>query len=296
MYSENAVVNLGQKVFIKGLGRLGLSLAMRSQQLGMAVCALYRSQDERQRALVYLSEKTLLAEHDAAPSAEDIVFLTVPDRHLEQAAREALGYSEARYTVVHCSGAAGPAALAPVPPERAVAAHPYQTFPVPSPDSFERAPWLVESGNHQAAERVRLFIGLLGSIPVTAPPMDEKTRALYHASAVVASNTLTGLVHTARELCLAAGVSPAEFLPAIMHTSLTNALAAVEQPSLPLSGPVIRADIPTIKRHISCLYDNPILLRQYILLSEVLLSAAARMGMVDKSFAERLAEVFHANS
>jgi predicted short-subunit dehydrogenase-like oxidoreductase (DUF2520 family) len=76
-------------------------------------------------------------------------------------------------------------------------------------------------------------------------------RPLYHAAAVMASNYVAALLHSAEHLMQLAGVPAGEArraLAPLVQTSLDNVLAV--GPAGALTGPVVRGDAVTITRHL----------------------------------------------
>ena len=81
---------------------------------------------------------------------------------------------------------------------------------------------------------------------------DDK-RALYHASAVVASNHLVALLGQAERIAAQAGV-PFEALLDLVGSTLANVVEL--GPASALTGPAARGDTATIRRHVEALDET----------------------------------------
>jgi predicted short-subunit dehydrogenase-like oxidoreductase (DUF2520 family) len=95
---------------------------------------------------------------------------------------------------------------------------------------------------------------LARSIGLTPVPIAADKKALYHAAAVFASNYLVTLEGVAEGLLEKAGLSATEAREALgplMRVSLENALGV--GPERALTGPIVRADLDTIQRHLESL-------------------------------------------
>ncbi len=171
--------------------------------------------------------------------------------------------------LMHCAGSLGREVFDDAVLDRSwrtAAAHPFQTFADrTSAAAFDGIAWGVEA---DAAERPTLahWIADLGG---SAHFFDGPTaggKALYHAAAVAASNVMVASVELARALSAAADIPASKFLAPIMRQSLGNALAALDEDGGPLgvlTGPIVRGDVATIRRHMKALQDEPELRRAF---------------------------------
>jgi len=183
------------------------------------------------------------------------ILIAVPDSALEAVAAMLALESG---IVLHTCGAQGPEALRSLA-ERGVscgAIHPLQTISDPESGAaaLDGAAFAI-SGDAPAlawAERIaRAANGRILRIPAGRRP-------LYHAAAVLASNSITALLSAAQGLLIAAEVDPEEALRALgplARTSLENALR--QGPVAALTGPIERGDVSTISAHLAALDNIP---------------------------------------
>jgi predicted short-subunit dehydrogenase-like oxidoreductase (DUF2520 family) len=285
-----------QKVGIVGTGRLGLSLAL---ALGDTVAWIVgRSEQGRQRAGEILQESCIYADIKLVSAPAEYVVLAVSDTALAGVAEQCAAHWQeqlAGRVVLHCSGALDRKILETCALVGAgtPVVHPYQTFAAPSAGIFRGIAWGVEALPEERAAAVE-FVEHLGGKPFLLSESTLGHKPLYHASAVIASNYLTMLVSLAADAATTAGISPGDFLPAIMRTTLENSLAAIKEENriFPLTGPVARADIATITSHLQHLRPHAHLLRAYCRLGIATTELAGRRGILDEQQQQRILDLF----
>lgn len=213
----------------------------------------------------------------------DITFLTVSDRNINKVAEElAVVYNQTDEikTVIHCSGALGLDELSSCKAAgmHAVAAHPFQTFIGEDTNALQGIAWGIECEQDDEVP-VKALVGSLGGIPVILSAETRANKALYHASAVVASNFVTMLVEVAREFAIAAGINDM-FLAPIIRQAVENSLETLHTNSpLPLTGPIARVDITTLQRHHDALANTP-LGELYSILSQATANVAFHNNLI----------------
>jgi predicted short-subunit dehydrogenase-like oxidoreductase (DUF2520 family) len=119
-------------------------------------------------------------------------------------------------------------------------------------------------------------------------------RALYHASAVLASNYVVTLLKLASDLWLRFGYDRATALQALLPL-LRGAVVNLETLGLPaaLTGPVARGDVESVRRHIEALAQAaPELLGVYTTLGNETVPVALAGSGLDEETAARLRELF----
>jgi predicted short-subunit dehydrogenase-like oxidoreductase (DUF2520 family) len=114
---------------------------------------------------------------------------------------------------------------------------------------------------------------LVGDLGGDAYDVPDDRRVLYHAGLAVASNAAGAAVAVARKLLLAARIDdPTPFLQPLVEASVANVLSRGADA---LTGPVVRGDAGTIRRHLRDLEaDLPVLLDAYRALTSVVLDQA----------------------
>jgi predicted short-subunit dehydrogenase-like oxidoreductase (DUF2520 family) len=183
------------------------------------------------------------------------VFLTVPDGAVESfaAAIAAAGDLPAAVAFVHCSGALGLSALAPLGKDHSVGSfHPLQSFPEPRPpDAFDGSVVAVDASTAMLLRRLERLARDLGARPRRVSDAD---RVVYHAAAVFASNYLVVLAAEAVEMLRTIGWTEREAtngLIPLMEGVLDE--VARRGPDAALTGPIRRGDSQTVNRHLEAL-------------------------------------------
>ena len=246
------------RIHLIGAGKLGRTLGRlwRDQLEIGAVVTRSASSAHEAAAFIGAGDPTTLDAVTTLPAA-DFWLLATPDDALD-----ALAYTLAATrsdwsgtVVLHCSGAASSALLAPLADAGAsiASAHPVHSFADPQQSLTTFAgTWCVMEGARTATDALAPLFAAIGARPFTAERCDK---ALYHASTAMASNLLVALLHQAEKaLCDAIGLNPSQardmLAPLGRHT-LDNyfrngAVAA-------LTGPVARGDLQTVTRHLEAL-------------------------------------------
>ena len=180
-----------------------------------------------------LAEADLLA---GESEAADLVLLSVPDAAIADAAR---GIAVGPW-VAHVSGATRLSVLAPH--RRRFSVHPLQTFTrARGPEQLDGAWAAVTGETADARDRAVWLATALGLRPF---PLDDASRALYHAGAAMASNFLVTLYRCAALACERAGAPPEALVP-LMRRTIENGFE--------LTGPIARGDAATIDAHLAAL-------------------------------------------
>jgi predicted short-subunit dehydrogenase-like oxidoreductase (DUF2520 family) len=218
-----------------------------------------------------------------------VIILAVRDDAIKPLA-ETLARSEAieqRHVVLHLSGAQGQEALGPLVSSRAALGsfHPLQTIvePEQTPQRLKGA-WAAVEGMPRAIEAGEQLARDLGMRPFR---IATKSKAMYHAGAVFASNYLVVVEAVAQRLLRHAGLSDADAWAALrplVEGTFEN-LTRYE-PREALTGPVVRGDTATIKRHLESLTLDDAKL--YRALGRAALELAQKQGM-DEQTAEKVA-------
>jgi predicted short-subunit dehydrogenase-like oxidoreductase (DUF2520 family) len=176
---------------------------------------------------------------DTGAGEPDAVLLCVPDRAIAEVAREI----EQGPWLAHVSGATPLAALDPH--VRRFGLHPLQTLTLRrGPEQLDGAWGAVTAESEDALEVATWLAETLGLRPFA---LDDGTRALYHAGAVVASNYLVTLRRAAGALLEAAGAPP-EALDPLMRRVLDN--------DFELTGPIERGDWETVELHLEAIHAS----------------------------------------
>jgi predicted short-subunit dehydrogenase-like oxidoreductase (DUF2520 family) len=175
-----------------------------------------------------------------AAAGTDLLVLATPDDRVRDVAR---AVEPVPTTVVaHLAGSLGLGALAPHP--RRAAVHPLVALPSPELGAKRLVgAWFAVAGDPLAHDVVRALRGRGFEVA-------DADRPTYHAAAVIASNHLVALLGQVERLGAAAGV-PFEAYLDLVRATVDNVAAL--GPAAALTGPAVRGDEATIRRHLRAL-------------------------------------------
>ncbi len=243
------------RVAIAGAGNLGAALARSLLQAGYAIEAVVA---RSRRASLRKAQK--LAEQVGARAATDLldvearlVWFCVPDAAIASAAQLLAPTIEWKGRVaVHSSGALGSDELAALRRRGAAVAsvHPLMTFVRRSRPSLAGVPFAIE-GDAGAVRVARRVVQDLGGL---AYPIRKKDKAAYHAWGTFASPLFTALLATTEQVAVTAGVkrkaARQRMIPILLQTLANYASFGAAGA---FSGPIVRGDVDTVKRHLGVL-------------------------------------------
>ncbi|MDX1420883.1 MAG: DUF2520 domain-containing protein [Rubricoccaceae bacterium] len=277
-------------VALIGAGAMGRALALRLNDRGYPVLGVVSRTRAKAEALAQAVGAPVASDRllDLPPEAR-LVFLCVGDGAIADVAESLTGVRHAwrETVVVHCSGALPAAALEPLVQEGAAALsfHPLQAI---SPDADARAldgAYVGLEGDPKAvAAGIELAVGLGLRYLVLTP--EAKPR--YHLAATLASNFLVTLLGMVQEVLVSLDIDRADgfaLIEPLLRGTLDN--LAHLPPEEALTGPVVRGDLETLRRHGLALRQHlPQLVPAYAALTVESVRLAVRSGRLDPAHAE----------
>jgi predicted short-subunit dehydrogenase-like oxidoreductase (DUF2520 family) len=251
------------RVAIVGAGNFGAALAGSLLRAGYVIEAVIaRSRGTSLRKAQSLAKQVRgRALTDAsvglADLRADVIWFCVPDAEIVGAASVLAGKLEWKGKIaLHSSGALSSDELGLLRRRGASVAsvHPLMTFVRGSRPSLDGVAFALE-GDRLAVRVARSVVEDLGGHSYTIRKNDK---AAYHAWGTFASPLLTALLATAEQVATLAGVRRKEakrrMLP-ILQQTLAN-YAALDAAGA-FSGPIVRGDVDTVKRHLRVLRKVP---------------------------------------
>jgi predicted short-subunit dehydrogenase-like oxidoreductase (DUF2520 family) len=242
MSSSNRTDSSLPRVALLGRGRVGHALADALSGIGVALTG-----PESARAAIDIGE--LAASHD-------LLVLAVPDDAIgDLATKLAIRLpSGPRAAVVHCSGAVSIKALAPLARLGAPTGswHPLQAFPSVGTALRPGITMAITAG--EPLQTLLLDLSRrVGTMPMVLADSDKPR---YHAAAVLAANYAITLASLAGRLLQDVGCPDPVGAVTALQASNVEGLAAAGLPGA-LTGPLIRGDLGTIRRHLDALAGTP---------------------------------------
>lgn len=253
------------RIAIVGAGSLGSALAVSLHRAGYSIDQiLFRNRRGSRRKAISLAKKVgaRAVAMAQAKIESDVVWLCVPDGAIAEVAQLLAEKADwAGRVALHSSGALGCDELAVLRRRGAAvgSVHPMMTFvggawKAGLGPALAGVPFAIE-GDAAAVRLSRRLVKDLGGKAYAIRPRDK---AAYHGWGTFASPLLTALFATTEQVAAAAGIPRREakrrVLP-ILRQTLAN-YAALDAGHA-FSGPIIRGDAETIRRHLRVLREVP---------------------------------------
>jgi predicted short-subunit dehydrogenase-like oxidoreductase (DUF2520 family) len=243
------------RVAIVGAGNLGSALARSLQHAGYAIEAVIaRSRGASLRKAQRLAQQVgARAATDLSDVEARLIWFCVPDAAIAGAAHSLAGQVEWKGRVaVHSSGALSSDEMVALRGRGAAVAsvHPLMTFVRRSRPSLAGVPFAIE-GDAAAVRVARRVVEDLGGL---AYSIRKEDKSAYHAWGTFASPLLTALLATTEEVAILGGVSRKaarqRMIPILLQTLANYASFGAAGA---FSGPIVRGDVDTVKRHLRVL-------------------------------------------
>jgi predicted short-subunit dehydrogenase-like oxidoreductase (DUF2520 family) len=233
-------------VYVVGCGRLGLGLALAIKARGVELAGA-SNRGAARRATV---QKRLGMSIDELPAPRDakLIVVCVNDDAIAEVGTQLMSRAAVDAVVVHTSGALPASALGELGRPRA-SLHP----PIVLSDADEASRRLIGArfaleGDAEALPVVRQLVSQLGGESFTLAAADK---ARYHAALVLGSNLITALLAVAEREAAAVGLSDTSVVRELARSAVEQ--AAQMGPMAALTGPVVRGDVDTVRRHLAVL-------------------------------------------
>ena len=257
-------------IAIVGAGNLGNALAVALRRAAYTIDAVISRPGRASR----MRAQTLAGKVDTrvATSAleelnADVVWFCVPDSQIESASEDiAKKVNWKKKVALHSSGALTSDALSELRRRGAsvASAHPLMTFVRGAKPSLAGVPFAIEGD----ARAVRLARGIVRDLGGHAYAIRKSDKIAYHAWGMFASPLLTALLVTTEQVAAAAGVkrkdARSRMIPILLQTLANYASFDAKDA---FSGPIIRGDVETVKRHLQVLRRIPEAREVYVALA-----------------------------
>ena len=261
------------QIAIIGAGNLANALAVSLVRAGYPIAAVIsrRGGKSLDRARRLANEVGSRAQAGSREITADIFWICVPDAEIAHAAsalaEEPMGK---RKIAFHSSGALTSDEMGALRKRglSTASVHPLMTFVRSSRPSLAGVPFALE-GDLRAVRAAKSIVRNLGG---AAYSIRKKDKVAYHAWGSFASPMLTSLLATSERVAALAGVKPNEarrrMIPILLQT-LAN-YASFGAPGA-FSGPIVRGDVDTVRRHLQELRGAPAAREAYIALARAAL-------------------------
>jgi predicted short-subunit dehydrogenase-like oxidoreductase (DUF2520 family) len=261
------------KIAIVGAGNLGSALAVALYRAGYKIDAVItRSRPGSLRRAKELARRVgSRALFTVEDSSADVIWFCVPDAEILPVAKAlAPKLAWKGKVALHSSGALLSDELQPLRRAGASVAsvHPLMTFVKRSQPALTAVPFAIE-GDAAAVSTAR---GLVRGLGAVAYAIRKEDKAAYHAWGTFASPLLTALLVTTEHVAEIAGVERRQArrrMSPILLQTLKNYAAFGGADGF--SGPIIRGDVETVRRHLRVLRKAPAARDVYVALAKAAL-------------------------
>ena len=260
-------------IAIVGAGNLGTALAVALREAGYRIESVIarmpgNSLARARRLAKFTGARAVLTSETVKAG---ILWLCVPDGEIAHAAVSlAEGFQGRGKIALHSSGALGSETLQPLRRRGAAVAsvHPLMTFVRGSRPSLVGVSFAIE-GDRVAVRAARRIVRDLGG---KSYPVSRKEKNAYHAWGTYASPLLTALLATTEEVAALAGVSKKaareRMLPILLQTVKNYGKLGA---AAGFSGPMVRGDVETVRRHLEVLRTAAVPRQVYVALAHAAL-------------------------
>jgi predicted short-subunit dehydrogenase-like oxidoreductase (DUF2520 family) len=271
-----------RSVAIVGAGRIGQAMGRLLAQSHVPIVFIAaRNPVAARRAVRFIGEGKPIGWADSELQSASVLLISTSDSAVAEVARALAkqgkgGKAWRGKVVLHTCGSLPSDVLRPLQLRGAAigSLHPYQT--VPSPQAGVRnlrgCFWALE-GDRQALRVARDWVRRLGGVPFSVRP---KEKTLYHLSAFIVCPTVVTLMAQATSLLKQAGVPLRISRPMLRQFVTETAKNFADLGARrALTGPAVRGDWATIRRHLAALRKSA---PEFVPVYQSLLQAMLRLA------------------
>jgi len=272
-------------ICIIGSGKLGLSFVDFFNKNNCNFKLICRSESSFKNALKFVNQSHILRNISEIDTIPNMFILAVKDDEIKTTSNilaEKFKYLLDQKYCIHCSGMLSSNELIACKEYGAIALslHPYQTFFYSKAENFKDIHWGIEGDiNSQVID----FIKFMGGVP---HKIDTTKKIIYHISAVAMSNYLNTAIALGKLTSQKAGISPEEFAPEIIKTTVSNILNPND---------IARGDVNTVVSHITALKQEDNLLKPYCYLGLGTLELSKSANLINEEIYNNLKIIFEEN-
>ena len=246
------------KISFAGAGNVAGALCSELHKKNNIIEHIVTKSEKSGRALAKACNATW--SHDFIfPHTSEIIILAVPDNSLSSVLGE-ISCNETA-VIVHTAGSVGLDIFPPYFKYFGVL-YPLQTFSPGRKPDLSSVPFFIEASDENTLDKLK---NLAGSISNSVNLTDSEHRRLLHLAAVFICNFTNHMLTTGKDISGMAGF-PFEVLEPLILETVNKAIELGPENSQ--TGPAIRHDLNTIKKHLDLLSFSPDLKNIYDLISK----------------------------
>jgi predicted short-subunit dehydrogenase-like oxidoreductase (DUF2520 family) len=280
-----------------GVGAVGTAFAVALHRKGFRIDSVISSRITVARALAAKVETRIASDRiEDISQQSDVLFITVPDHLVGQTAEELAKNNRVDFSsivCVHTSGALPSDALSPLTKKgaHALSLHPIQSFPRSlAPHLLGKRMIGIHFGAEGDPEGIAMGKRLVAALEGRLLLIPKDFKPLYHVACVLASNYLVALMSLLDELYGKLRLEEKNFMN-VFEKLILSTVESVKRssPREALTGPIERADVDTIRRHLSELSRTlPYLIPFYTVMGMETIRLAIKKGTLSTKQAASL--------
>ena len=264
------------KVGVIGAGRAGLTIANHFVVEGHSVLLWDLGEDSKRQIVEHFGSQALVEESLLITQVQWLV-IAVPDSGIRGWLVQFMNKPcpENLLGIIHLSGSLGIEVFDGIPDNIGrVALHPMRAFAAPdySAAALENTYFGLTASSTMVSEQLA---NLLPALSNRFLNISQDKRAVYHMAAVMASNFIVPLIIDAKNLYRSCGIgeeTAEQLVATLVLSTVTNFLNLPDDQVL--TGPLVRGDIETVKKHLAALSEFPNQRQRYLELVEMTLEQA----------------------
>jgi len=235
------------KIVILGAGNVALHVSRHLYLAGHQVSCIWSRSIDSARRVAAASGSVAVSDAEEVPGDADFYLIAVADKAI---AEVAFRFSGRKGIWVHTAGAVGMDQLAGIFENYGVL-YPLQTLSRQRQVSLDDTPFLVEGSSRAVLMKIH---SLASSITERVVDMNSADRLTVHLAAVFANNFSNHMVTIATRIMEKNGGSFSMLEPLIRETFMKM---RETNPADAQTGPAVRGDEETIRKHLELLKGNP---------------------------------------
>lgn len=242
-------------IYIAGSGNLAWNLTQAFVCNNLPLKGIWSLDSKSASELAQQTNVAALTVNDFL-TKDGLFFLCVNDSSIETVAQQL-----SSKTLIHCAGSISIEVLLPYSTKAAVF-YPLQTFNKNKTVTFNNIPIFIEASHDDLRNQLTYIAEKIGSIPYS---VNSEQRLFIHLAAVFANNFSNFMITLAQQIAEENGIDKEVFAPLLLET-VQNAIELGAQKAQ--TGPAIRNDQITIKKHLEILQGYPELKKIYSFVTE----------------------------
>jgi len=244
-------------VAILGAGNMAYHLSTAFVNAGVELVQVYNRSTTGLRDIKRVTSVDTINELAMVTKNADIYLIAVSDDAISEVARSLSGHIPADSVVAHTSGSTSTDSLAPHY-RFAGAFYPLQSLRRERAVSFTEVPIFISSDEDIVIAQLTKLALTISQRPITIP---DKDRSLLHVPAVIVNNFVNHLYTLAADFCEREGLSFEHLAPLMAET--LDRIKDGRHPKTLQTGPAIRQDIKTLRRHREMIKEHDQLYKIY---------------------------------